>query len=231
MKKLIIALIASWAFPSVAMADIDPVLAVAVETETWRLDERYKENKKLRDKILAAEAVIGVGLEQIHKTEEKILEYMSHASSAVQNAYQIKEIAMITADIYNQCASVKDAITSNPRGAVLASIGSKKVKEASEEIISCSTMLRTLILTGKMNYGDKEKVNLLSAAERYYLLNSIYSSLSKVRADLWLFACQVRYWTVTDLWMHLDYKSWALMIGMQSNAKYVIRMWNQTFNE
>lgn len=231
MKKLIFSISLLCAAPHFAHANIDPVLALAVNTETWMLDDRYKERKKLQEKILAAEAVIGVGLEQIHKTEETILEYMSHASSAIQNAYQVKQIALLTADIYEQCKNVQNAITSNPKGAVLASIGSKKVKEASEEIISCGTMLRTLILTGKMSDKDKEKVNMLSAAERYYLLNSIYSSLYKVKADLWLFACQVRYWTVWDMWMHLDYKSWALMIGMESNARYVISMWNRTFNE
>ncbi len=230
MKKFVFILSFIVSVASDCMA-IDPLLTSAVIAGDAQLKSEYDKRKKLQEKILAAEVVIGAGLHEIHNVENQILTYMSHATSALQNVHDLKEITLITADIYTECDNIRKAIKENPKGAVLAGIGSKKIKEATEEIVSCSTLIQNLVLTGKVNKDDEEKVNMLSAAERYNIINTVRTSLNNVKRDLWIFACQVRYWTVIDLWMHLDYESWAKIVGMEYNARYAIRLWNNTFNK
>lgn len=229
MRKLIIAAILL-AYPLGSLA-IDPVLAGTVAIEIGLAEKQFDDRKKLQQSIRGTELAISAGLQMLHQTEEKIIDYMSNASSAVENLYQMKEIALLTADIGKQSKNILDAIKENPKGAVLASVGSKKIAEASEHIVQVNMTLMSLVKTGKFSNDRKSKVNMLSAAERAEILNKLTYELSSVKWKLWLFAAQVRYWGFGDLWRALDYSSWAKMVGMEANARYVVMRWNQTFKK
>lgn len=231
MKKLIIAsaLLAA-ATPSVTNAAVDPVLAAGVEFHTVKIHDTYTERKKLQEKIIEADAAITVNLQLIHNAEDKILDYMSNASSAVENLYQIKEIGNLISDITDEHAKVLDAIKNNPQGAVFTALASKQWSKILEQMTQASTMVAELVLHGKSGSDKTAKVNLLSAAERFEITNSLLTNLKSVKYSLWLLEYQIRYWTWLDVWVNLDYRSWAKIIGMKSNADYAIKMWNKTFN-
>lgn len=216
--------------PSVTQAGVDPLLAAAVEFHTVEIRKTYDERKSLQEKIIEADAVITLQLDRMHNVENQILDYMSNASAAVENMYQLKEIALTIPEIYQAHQDVLDAIKRNPKGLVFAAIVSKQWTKIAENLTQSAMLINDLVLTGKTDKNNKKKVNLLSAAERYDIVNTVLYNLKRVRYSLWLLSYQIRYWTFIDFWIALDYKSWAKMIGMEYNAKLAIRMWNRTFS-
>lgn len=231
MKKTIISLtLAAAAMPLSGNCAIDPVLTAGVEFHTVQIRDTYKERKSLQEKIIEMDAAITFELQRVHKVEDDILEYMSNASAAIDNMYQLKEIALLVPEIYQGYQRVQDAIKHNPKGVVFAGMASKQWSKIVQQVTQSGTMINELVRTGKTNADNKKKVNLLSAAERYEITNTIYSNLRSIKNSLWVLEYQIRYWTWIDVWINLDYRSWAKMIGMKANADYAIRMWNKTFN-
>ncbi|MCM1337683.1 MAG: hypothetical protein NC187_00545 [Candidatus Amulumruptor caecigallinarius] len=231
MKKTIISLtLAAVAMPFTGNCAIDPVLTAGVEFHTVQIRDTYKERKSLQEKIIEMDAAITFELDRVHKVENDILDYMSNASAAIDNMYQLKQITDLVPEIYQEYQRVQDAIKRNPKGVVFAGLASKQWTKIYQELMQSTALITELVQTGKTNADNKKKVNLLSAAERYEITNTIYSNLRNIKYSLWILAYQIRYWTWMDVWMNLDYRSWAGIIGMKANADYAIRMWNKTFN-
>lgn len=79
----------------------------------------------------------------------------------------------------------------------------------------------------KENDGD----NYMQREKRLEMAVKISYDISRIRQTVEIILLNYRYSSLTDLWIKLDYKSWAYMIGMQANATYVINMWNSTFSD
>ncbi len=73
--------------------------------------------------------------------------------------------------------------------------------------------------------NQKNKVNLLNSAERYYVANEVVTKLESINTDLWLLAWQIRTMSWNDLWFGLDPEGWASFMSGKAIAEQLIYEW------
>lgn len=83
----------------------------------------------------------------------------------------------------------------------------------------------------RQNDKEDDGDNYMQREKRLEMAVKISYDISRIRQTVEIILLNYRYASLTDLWIRIDYKSWAYLVGMQANATYVINMWNQTFNE
>ena len=73
--------------------------------------------------------------------------------------------------------------------------------------------------------NQKNKVNLLNSAERYYVANEVVTKLESINTDLWLLAWQIRTMSWNDLWFGLDPEGWASFMSGKAIVEQLIYEW------
>ena len=185
----------------------DPALTAAVAAQTVTLGTLFDARKKTQEKILAATGIEEVQLQQLLDIEKKVLDYMANVTGLMQNLYQVKRTAeLVTVEIPRNINEVSKACKGHLKGTAIALAVSDEIKSVYTEIASLSTLCTSLVKTKTV---DGNKVNLLNAAERYWLCEKIVSSLEDINSALYILSWQIQYLSWEDLWRGLDPDSWA----------------------
>lgn len=242
-KVIIFLTLCAIAFPLLvnAQAQVDPALTGMVMGQTEMLKEQHKKRSKLQDRIIAAELVVGEQLNNIYKIEDKFLNYLSNAQGAVENVYQIVQCAeLVGKDIPDACKMLQGAIKANPQGAAIQAVVGKKIINITSEMYSLYNFMTPLVTSGSyesQGFDDKgnsvktkKKVNLLNSAERYYILNTVYSKLNNICWDIKILAWSIQLCDWTDLWKGLDAQSYYRMLGAKNIADGCKRRWDTISN-
>ena len=179
----------------------DPALTAAVTTQTFTLKSLFDARHSTQEKILAATGIENVQLQQLHDIEKKVLDYMANVSGLMQNLYQVKRTTeLVTVEI------------------------PKNINEVTyTEIASLSALCTSLVKTKTV---DGNKVNLLNAAERYWLCEKIVSSLEDINSALYILSWQIQYLSWEDLWRGLDPETWCNYMQGKWMAESCIRDWD-----
>ena len=189
----------------------DPALTGAVATQTEILKKLFKKREKTQQAIIASEATVTLAMERMHHLEDKMLGYLQNAQGAMQNIYQIKRAAeLVGMEIPKNMALLRKSVPGNLKGTAIAVMVSEELVDASAQMLSLYPFMKQLVTSGSYNVTnsagktEKQKVNLLNSAERYYVANEIVTRLESINTDLWLLAWQIRTLSWNDLWFGLD---------------------------
>lgn len=214
----------------------DPTLTGAVEAQSIMLKKIFKKREKTQKQIIATETAVTVALDRVHKVEDKMLEYLSNAQGAMQNLYQIKRCAeLVGTEIPKNMNLVKNSVPGHLKGTSIAVLVSDELWDATEQMATLVPFMKQLVTSGSYNVSDyddkgnpvtkKHKVNLLSAAERYYVANEVVSRLENINTDLWLLAWQIRTYSWQNLWHGLDPEGWAAVMSGKAIVEGLIYDW------
>lgn len=238
MKRLsILAMVVTFLFPLAAFSQVqtDPGLTSAVAAQTIALEEIAKKRKEKQDKIIEFQTAIGVVMTSIHDVENKTLEYMSNASSAMENIYQIQKAATLCKNIEEQMRKMVKAVPSNYEGTAVTVLTSNTSKDVITEMVSLSTLMSQLVTSTKYSFGDnsdsssgKKNVNLLSAAERYYIANEVVTRLNRIYRKLWVITWEIENLGWEDAWHRMDPSGWAKANHGKSIAENLARKWKNS---
>ena len=214
----------------------DPTLTGAVAAQTEILKKIFKDREETQKKIIAAEAAVTVAMDRMHAVESKMLDYLSNAQGAMQNLYQIKRAAqLVTKEIPENMVLVKNSVPGHLKGTAIALLVSDELTDAATQMASLYPFMKQLVTNGSYDVEDydaqgnpvteKQKVNLLSSAERFYVANEVVSKLESINTDLWLLAWQIRTMSWQDLWYGLDPEGWAMAMSGKAIVESLIYEW------
>lgn len=229
MKKVVLAAIMlSCLMPSLNAQTTDPTLAAAVGAQIWTLDSIYSKRHSTQEKIFAAQGLIVGALGEIHKVEKTVLDYMSNASSAMNDLYQLKRCAELVTDyIPNQIIKMSKAVPSDLEGTAVTALTTKTATDVSTEMVSLYGLIGRLV-TSSYSVGDKKDsntINLLSAAERFYIVNEVTYKLEKIYRKLWVITWQIENLGWEDAWRNLDPAGWSYANNGKTIADGLIKRW------
>lgn len=237
MKKGLAALVISLSYltsglPSMAQ-QTDPTLTAAVINQTAELKSLHNKRRNTQEKIIAAETAVTLALDRIHKVENTMLEYLANAQGAMQNIYQIKRAGeLVLSEIPKNTDLLRRSVPGHLKGTAIALLVSDEITDAAAQMATLYPFMKQLVTSGKYDVSggdgskEKHKVNLLDAAERYYIANQVVSKLEMINTDLWLLAWQVRTLSWNDLWFSLDPDGWASVMAGKAIAETLIWQWN-----
>lgn len=209
----------------------DPLLTAAIITQTEMLKTQYKQRNNHHNKIEVAQAAIAGAMEQVHAVEDKMLNYLGNASDAMQNLYQLKKIALLVADdIPTNLVRLGKDIPDNIKGTAITLFVNKTVAETTTDIAALSDIV-TRLVTSKYSFKtskgkDDKNINLLSAAERYTILQDVLQRLTKINRRLFLTDFFIKSFGWRELWMGLDRESYCKVIYSDIMAKSLVKQWN-----
>lgn len=211
----------------------DPTLTATVLLQTSELKSIHKKRKATQEKIIAAETAVTLALDRVHNVENKMLEYLSNAQSAMKNLYQIKRAAeLVTTEIPRNTALLKNSVKGNLKGTAIAALVSDEITDAATQMAALYPFMQQLVTSGSYNVTggngktEKHKVNLLSSAERYYVANEVVTRLEAINTDLFILAWQVRTLSWNDLWFSLDPEGWASVMASKNIVTSLVSDWN-----
>ncbi|MGP1480137.1 MAG: hypothetical protein ACTTJL_00365 [Hoylesella enoeca] len=221
---------------SVPAQQTDPTLTGAVIAQSEMLKKIFKDREKTQQKILAAETAVGVAMDRMHKVENQMLDYLSNVQGAMQNLYQIKRATeLASVEIPRNMNLLRHSLPGHLKGTAIALLVSDELTDAATQMASLYPFMKQLVTSGTYNVSDydvsgkpvneKHKVNLLSAAERYYVANEVVTKLEIINTDLWLLAWQVRTYSWNDLWLGLDPEGWASVMSGKAVVEGLIYEW------
>jgi len=185
----------------------DPVLTAAIKLHEVNMQKILERQQKSQEQVAVAQTGVWVQMQNLHKIQDKALDYLQNANGALNNVFQIKHCAELIVDIGDECVNVLKAIKERPLGAVYTAFASKRAQNAVAETVSAAEIIKNLVTSGKKNANDSVKISLLNAAERYQVLTDIEGKLQSAKWDLKILAMQVQLSDVTDLWRGLDIES------------------------
>jgi hypothetical protein len=233
MKRQLVCLISLLVFSNVCFAQqSDPVLTGAVAAQSAMLQKIFKDREKTQKKIIAAETVVAVAMDRMHKVEDQMLEYLQNAQGAMQNLYQIKRAAeLVTTEIPQNMNLVRQSLPGHLKGTAIAMLVSDELTDAATQMASLYPFMKQLVTSGSYNVtgadgkNEKHKINLLNSAERYYVANEVVTKLEDINTDLWLLAWQIRTMSWNDLWYGLDPDGWATVMSGKAIVESLIYEW------
>ncbi|MCH5236479.1 MAG: hypothetical protein J1E95_01605 [Muribaculaceae bacterium] len=213
----------------------DPTLTAAVILQTEELKSAYKKRNETQNKLIAAQAAVATAMEQVHGVENKILEYMSNASSAMNDIYQLKRAAeLVSTHIPNQLAEMSKAVPDNLKGTAITALTSKTVSQVTTEMASLYGLMSQLVTSTKYSFNDgkddtsgKKNVNLLSAAERYYIATEVTGRLERIYRKLYNITYQIKTLDWMDAWYNLDSSSWAKFQNGKTISQSLMTKWDK----
>ena len=148
----------------------------------------------------------------------------------MQNLHQIKRAAELAAiEIPRNIKALSSAVPRNIKGTAIATVVSSELTNAATEAASLYPLIAQLVTSGSYNSpnGDgtssKKKVNLLDAAERYYIANEVVRRLESINMDLYLLTWQVQTLSFQDLFFHLTPDSWYNIMAGKYLVQDIIR--------
>lgn len=237
MKKILLTLICVfWLVcpaTQAALVQTDPGIIFALEIQTETLRALYEKRNKTQERIIEAEATVTAAMERLHALEDKMLNYMSNAQMAVQNLHQIKEAGELVVQIYKNFEKVSKAVSNNLVGTAVTAIVSDKIKDFKEDIVSLTAFMTQLVQSGTYNVtgadgkNEKHKVNLLNAAERYYVCNTVVTRLRSMNRAMWMLSWQVQCLGWRDLLEKLDPVTFYNAQYAKTVANTILRDWNR----
>lgn len=172
-----------------AVTQLDPTLVIAVMTQTQTLKGQYEKRSEHHSKIEVAQTAITVAMENVHQVEERVLEYMANASGVMQNLQQLKKITeLVVTEIPENLASLSKDIPSNIKGTAITLFVNNTISDTTADIVALSDVV-TRLVTSKYSFketGDSKNVNLLSAAERFSILQDVLRRLQAINRRIYL---------------------------------------------
>ncbi|MCM1491465.1 MAG: hypothetical protein NC095_11685 [Muribaculum sp.] len=211
---------------------VDAGLAIAVGAQVEAIKDSDKKRRKLREATLVAQGAITVALEEVHRVEDTMLDYMKNASGVLSNLIQLKNIAEYAVQLPIRLYNLIGSIPNNPKGAAITAVVSKRVPQTIADITSLASLVTDVVNT-TYSFGDENKspdkkhVNLLSSAERYNILMDVEMKLSKINRDLRLLEYYIQTLSWKDLWMGLDYRSYVTAWNMKWEVNSIKRKWDK----
>lgn len=213
----------------------DPTLTAAVILQTEELKSAYKKRNETQNKLIATQAAVATAMDQVHNVENKILEYMSNASSAMNDLYQLKRAAeLVSKYIPEQLTEMTKAVPDNLQGTAITALTSKTVSQVTTEMASLYGFMSQLVTSTKYSFKDgsasdsgKKNVNLLSAAERYYIATEVTGRLEKIYRKLYNITYQIKTLDWMDAWYNLDSSSWAKFQNGKTISKSLMTKWDK----
>lgn len=213
----------------------DPTLTAAVLAQSEMLKKLYSKRDSTEKKILVAEGTVTVAMSLVHSVEKQMLNYLSNASSAVQNLYQVKRIAELAGmEIPENIVFLKNSIPGHLKGTAISLFVSKEITKVYTDMITLVPFVAQLVSSGSYDVTDnktgkteKHKVNLLNSAERYYVANEVLTKLQHINTSIYLLGWQIRTYSWTQLWFGIDPKGWALAVSGEMYAKQIINQWKR----
>ena len=152
---------------------------------------------------------------------------MANVSGLMQNLYQVKRTTeLVTVEIPRNISAVSKACKGHLKGTAIALAVSDEIRSVYTEIGSLSALCTSLVKTKTV---DGNKVNLLNAAERYWLCEKIVTSLEDINTALYVLSWQIEYLSWEDLWRGLDPDTWANYMQGKWMAESCIRDWDDLF--
>lgn len=212
----------------------DPALTAAVILQTEELKAAYKKRDETQNRLIAVQASVAAAMDQVHKVENKVLEYMSNASSAMNDLYQLKRAAeLVTTLIPDQLVKMGKAVPDNYKGTAITALTSKTVSNVTAEITSLYGFMSQLVTSTKYSVGEssadsgKKNVNLLSAAERYYIASEVTGRLERIYRKLNNLTYQIQTLDWSDAWYNLDPSSWAKFQNGKTISNSLMNKWDK----
>lgn len=222
--------------PLVSMAQqTDPTLTAAVILQTEELKSVYKKRNETQNKLITVQTAVGAAMTEVHKVEDKILEYMSNASSAMNELYMLKRSAeLVSVRIPEQLNKMAKAVPDNYKGTAITALTSKTVTNVTTEITSLYSFMSQLVTSSKYSFNDgkddtsgKKNVNLLSAAERYYIASEVTGRLERIYRKLNTLTYQIETLDWMDAWYNLDSSSWAKFQNGKTISQSLMNKWDK----
>lgn len=241
-SKLLLAamffLLPSSAGVSFAGVQTDPALTGAIGAQCELLKQIFKKRDNTQKKIITAEASVATAMDRMHHVEEQVLNYMSNVQSAFRNLYQIKRAGeLVAVDIPYNMKLVKQAVgEGHLQGTVIGTMCSTELVKITNDMMTLYPFLSQLVTSGSYtteSYDEngnvvqtKNKVNLLDAAERYWILDTILGKLYNIRDNLWCLAWNIRCMGYKDMLYALDPEGWLNYMTGKSIANSLVDDWN-----
>lgn len=222
--KCLIAIIAICSYWSAVKGQVivsDPALTAAVAADMASDKVNFGARVKSHLALIAEETALNATMHKLHKLEEKAVDYLSNASMAVENLYQVKRIGELVAiEIPKNFKELIRNAKGNLQGSVVTILVSDYVKDARLQMLALAPMVANLVTSGTFNFGKGEKkVNLLNAQERYYILSDILRRLESINTD-----AKIMRWQVQMLsWKTIVFKYSPLTWGRFINGKYIAK--------
>lgn len=219
-------------FPAKSQLQSDPGLVSAILLQTLTLKECYDKRNKTQEAIATAQFLVGKSIETLHKYENMTLSYLMNASNAVQNLHQIKEIAeLVAVKIPANLTNLAKDIPKNGKGTALSAFASDYHKQVYKDIAELYGHINMLVTGTKFSIGnskdtdDKKNVNLLNAAERYYIAQTVLDKLKSINRQIWYLNWQIKTMTWSNFFWHIDPKAWCSFYGGKEIAERIIKDW------
>lgn len=228
-------LLSMWTFSARSEFVVDPPLTFAIVEQTELLQGEYKKRTEHHSKIEAAQAGIVIALNDIHSVEDKMLEYLSNASGAMQNLIQLKKIAeLVVDDIPSNLVRLGKDIPDNLKGTGITLMVQNIVSDTMADILALSDVVDKLV-TSKYSFKEsKDKndknINLLSAAERFYILSDVLRRLNNINQRIYLTDFYIKTFSWRQLWMGLDRESWCKAVYGEVLTRNIVKHWNELCN-
>lgn len=213
-----------------AVTQIDYALIAAIGVQTATLKDQYEKRSKHHTTIEIAQAAIATAMENVHQVEEKVLEYMANASGVMQNLNQLKKITELTVvKIPDNLVKLGKGIPSNIKGTVISTLVSSTVTETTMDIVSLAEIVSRLVTShySFKDSKDSKNINLLSAAERYNILQDVLYKLEDINFRIYMMRFYIQTFDWRDLWQGLDRESWCNAMTGKHIATKLIRQWNR----
>jgi len=215
-------------------ADIvnDPALTGAVIVQTEELKDFHKKRNRLREATITAQGFITAGLEEIHRIECQVLEYMQNASGVLTNMSQVANIGITCSNILDNTIKLTKAIPDNPQGAAITALVSTRVATTIADAQGLASLVSSCV-SSEYSFSDEKKdpgkkhVNLLSSAERFNILLDVQRQLNRINRDLRLLRYYVKSLGFRELWKGLDRKSYMKTLQIMRESHNIADKWNK----
>ena len=122
------------------------------------------------------------------------------------------------------------------QGTFMATMVGSELKSITMDMMSLYPFMSQLVTSGTYNTTDfnesgdvvqkRNKVNLLNAAERYYICNTVVDRLENINTSLYLLSWEIRTMRWRDLFFKLDPEGWASVMTAQNIVNGIIADWN-----
>lgn len=219
-----------------ALIQTDPSIVTAVVLQTEALKKAYENRNNTQNKIAAAQATVASAMTVVHGIEKQILGYMQNASGAVQNLHQLKRIAeLVSVTIPKNIQTLSSTIPDNMKQSAMVAALPSTYTDIATEVASLSTMVNTLVSGTHYTLGEKEKsagdekmqINLLSAAERYYIASEVVNRLENIAYNLWILNFKIKTMSWSRLFYKIDHEGWCSYFYGKSIAEGLINDWHR----
>lgn len=214
---------------------LDPGLVAVIEEQTLVLQDVYKKRNETQNKLIAAQGAVTTAMEVVHGVEKTILDYMKNASSAMDNIYQLTRAAKLIKDIPDNLLTMAKAVPANYEGTAVSALTTRTATDVIAEMSSLYGFMSQLVTSTSFSFKDKEtteevssdkkNVNLLSAAERYYIANEVVSKLESLNRKINYITWQIKNLGWEDGWRNIDPTSWYQSNRGKQIADQLINQW------